>query len=496
MNNILFPYQSDILRDEYDVVLVEKSRQIGVTWSIALRAVYVALMGATVNYVGYNLSMATTFISDCAHWLDALNLGMHQIGMGNEVYRDGSRSESVFRLKIEVSGGGSIAALASQPRNVRSRRGYVIIDEAAFHKDLTGIREAAAAVKRWGGTLTVISTHYGIGNEFYGWTEEIRSGKVPGRIHTIPFETALQQGFYERNCAIRGVTYKPENEAKWVKAIYDEYSDDEIAREELDVIPSKGRGGYIPVNMIERAMIRGREVVRLSLKSEFSELGSLLREQDVAVWYYDQVRPALRRMMAELNGSNSRIYLGVDCARSGDKTVFAPLIEAEDITYHCPLLVELHDVPFESQWLALDMLTDDLGAIERACIDASGNGAYLAEKAQQKLGARLDPVQSSNAHYTDNMPRFKSAFLEHEITVPRHTDVLLDLRSITIDKGVPKVPSKGTRKGTDGLQRHGDAAMALYMAHCATKSGHFDYSTMERKAERRLGTRQRGSIWS
>ncbi|OIP98864.1 MAG: hypothetical protein AUK35_09705 [Zetaproteobacteria bacterium CG2_30_46_52] len=60
------------------------------------------------------------------------------------------------------------------------------------------------------------------------------------------------------------------------------------------------------------------------------------------------------------------------------------------------------------------------------------------------------------------MPRYKAAYEDHEITIPKHDDILEDHRAIKMVNGVPRVP-KG--KTDSAGQRHGDSAIAAVLAH-------------------------------
>ena len=52
--------------------------------------------------------------------------------------------------------------------------------------------------------------------------------------------------------------------------------------------------------------------------------------------------------------------------------------------------------------------------------------------------------------------------------LPRDEDILADLRAFELVKGVPRIPDTRTR-GTDGGKRHGDTAIALLLAHYASR---------------------------
>jgi len=94
--------------------------------------------------------------------------------------------------------------------------------------------------------------------------------------------------------------------------------------------------------------------------------------------------------------------------------------------------------------------------------DARGNGQYLAEVAAQKYGAEyIARVMLTQEWYRDNMPRYKAAFEDAEITLPRDEGILTDHRAVQNVNGVPKVPDNGhTTDKKDGGQRHGDSAIS------------------------------------
>ena len=58
-------------------------------------------------------------------------------------------------------------------------------------------------------------------------------------------------------------------------------------------------------------------------------------------------------------------------------------------------------------------------------MDARGNGQYLAETAMQRYGARIRQVMLWVEWYRDNMPRYKAAFEDGMIELPRAQRVRL-----------------------------------------------------------------------
>ncbi|HED4400601.1 TPA: hypothetical protein R4323_002064, partial [Pasteurella multocida] len=98
------------------------------------------------------------------------------------------------------------------------------------------------------------------------------------------------------------------------------------------------------------------------------------------------------------------------------------------------------------------------------------NGGYLAESAKDSYGTLIDCVQLSEKWYRENTAPFKAALEDGELQdIPKDADILADLRSFQVVKGVPRIPDKRT-KSTDGkTKRHGDTAISLLLAHYASR---------------------------
>jgi phage FluMu gp28-like protein len=108
-------------------------------------------------------------------------------------------------------------------------------------------------------------------------------------------------------------------------------------------------------------------------------------------------------------------------------------------------------------------------------MDARGNGQYLAETAAQRYGSRIVQVMLSEAWYRENMPRYKAAFEDGTIEIPKDADVLSDHRAFVLEHGIAKISER--RSGSDGKGRHGDSAMAAALAYFASRAddGQFGY---------------------
>lgn len=473
---VLLPYQQEWVEDQKQVKVWEKSRRIGASWCEAGDDSLLAASqdGMDVWYTGYNKDMALEFIEDAADWARHYNLAAARIE--EFVFEDEKKDIQAFRLRF--ASGWKVVALSSRPSNLRGKQGKAVIDEAGFHDDLDGLLKAAIAFLMWGGKVAVISTHNGDENPFNELIGEIRAGKKPYSLHRTTLDDALEQGLYERICLRLGKRWTPEAQKKWRQELIDFYGDH--ADEELFCIPSKGSGVYIPRALIEACMDEEIPVLRWSCRPEFAEFPEHIRQAETRDWCEEHLEPLLKELVPSWP-----TYFGEDFGRTGDLTVLFPLQQSPQLGYRAPFVVELRNVPFRQQEQVLFYLGDRLPRFSGGALDARGNGQYLAEVAMQRYGSwRIQQVMLSTEWYRDNMPRYKAAFEDKWITIPRDADILDDHRAVRMEKGVARVPENVRGKGRDGGQRHGDAAIAgalAWFAATTMEGGPVEYFSVSKR---------------
>ena len=459
---VLLPYQQRWVSDAAPVKVWEKSRRIGASWGDAADSVLLAASktGMDVFYIGYNKDMAQEYIDDCAAW--ARQYHKAAVAVEEVVFaHEGRDGKDIQAFRIKFASGFKILALSSRPANLRGKQGKIVIDEAAFHDDLAGLLKASLAMIMWGGRVEVISTHNGDDNPFNELVQDIRAGKKKYSLHRDTIDDALALGLYRRICLKLGRAWSPGGEAAWRAELFDFYGDD--ADEELLCIPTSSAGAYLSRALIESCMAPEIPVLRWSCKAEFAQLPDTVREAACRDWLEKNVLPLLEALP---QGRPS--YFGEDFGRSGDLTVIWPLQETQTLVSRTPFVVELRNVPFRQQEQVLFFIVDRLPIFRGGALDARGNGQYLAEVAMQRYGAgRISQVMLSNQWYLENMPRYKAAFEDRTIVIPRDGDILDDHRALRVERGVPKVPDGKRSQGREGGQRHGDAAVAGCLARAA-----------------------------
>ncbi len=462
---VLLPYQQRWVADKSPVKVCEKSRRVGLSWAEAADDALIAsasreAAGDDVWYIGYNQDMAKEFIRDVAFWARHYELAASE--MEEVVLKD--EDKDILTFVIKFASGFRVTALSSRPSNLRGKQGVVVIDEAAFHDDLDGLIKAAIALLMWGGRVRIISTHNGDSNPFNELIQDCRANKKPYSVHRIEFEDAIREGLFRRICVTTGKRWSRAEEVKWIAEMRAFYGDH--ASEELDVIPSSGSGTFLPRQIIEAVMKADIPVIRLSRPPSFTGEPEHIRKADIHDWCEEVLKPLLESLNPDLEH-----FFGEDFGRLGDLSVIWPLALTRLLELETPFVLELRNIPFEQQRQILFYLVDRLPRFSGGAMDARGNGQYLAEVAMQRYGeSRIAQVMLSTEWYRSNMPRMKAHFEDRTLSAPRDADILSDLRSIKMDKGVAKVPDSARVKGTDGNGRHGDAAIALAMGVHAVAS--------------------------
>ena len=486
--HVLLPYQCAWQEDPARIRIAEKSRRVGFSWNIASECTLEAseVDGCDTWYVGYNKEMAQEFIRDVAFWARKFSIICEEAE--EELFEADSEDKAILTYTIRFASGYRISALSSRPTNLRNKRGHIVIDEAAYHDDLKGLLKAALAVLIWGGRarVDIISTHNGVENHFNTVLEEVKAGKKKNySLHRVTIDDAIHQGLVERICFVNGDVYTSRSDKDWRTALFADYGDD--STEELLCVPSRSGGTYINTNLIERQMIDG-SVYRLELKDDFVTWSETAREAHVAQWC-DILLPAIRALPKD-----KMHFFGEDFGRVSDRTVIAPGFLTQDLKRRFPFAVELLNVPFEQQKQVLFFVADRLPKFFAGALDATGNGAYLAEVAMQRYGAtRISCVTLNDTWYATNLPPFKAAFEDELIEVVRDADHRGDLNAFKVINGIPKLPKTKNKSKIKGPARHGDAGIAYLLAHFASKMPKHDYSyqTPKRDPTIKAGFRKR-----
>ncbi|MES2435069.1 MAG: hypothetical protein V4586_14755 [Pseudomonadota bacterium] len=478
--SVLLPYQArtvSLLDSACPVLFVEKSRRIGLTWALGAYAVLRAARqksarGMDVMYISYSREMTREFIDVCAMWAKAFNSAA---GAVEEVLFDqDSEDKAINAFRIKFASGFEIMALSSAPRGLRGKQGCVIIDEAAFVDDLPALLKSAMAFTMWGGQVVVCSTHLGAENEFNVQIQDILGGRSNYAHMAITLDQALEQGLYRRIALVTGEQWTAEAEAQWREGVINRYRDN--ADEELYCVPSLSSGAWLPAPLIEARMTVQTPVLRLELPAGYM-FASRLDQASLMAPFME----ALRAQLAALD-LTPQFAFGFDFARVADLTAGSLMAIEQRLKRREVLAFELRNVPgVEQKLIVRTILSHVRSRLIGAAFDATGMGWTVAEDMGREFGLREDPegagiviaVKFSEEWYRLHMPPLKVAFEDDMIALIADAEHLSDIRAIKLVRGIARVPA--LREGTTGKKRHGDHAIAVALAHWASRMRFVEY---------------------
>ena len=476
-DGILMLHQKEWLEDQSDLKLGEKGRRTGITYAEALDDTIIASSarsagGDNVFYIGDTKDKGREFIGYVAHFAKIVAKELVDVEefLFEDQLEDGT-SKFISAYRVRFASGFRVEALSSRPENIRGLQGVVVIDEAAFHKDVRAVLDAVNALLIWGGKIRVISTHNGVLNPFNELITEAKAGKVNYSLHFIPFSKAVENGLFRRVCLTRGKPWSQEAQDQWEATIRGAYGVRTAQmRQELDAIPADAAGSALTRVMIENNSDRTIPVVRWALEDAFKSAPAKERKRIMETWLREKLRPILDRL-----DPDRRHDFGQDFARSGDGSVIIVNELGQDLVRRGKLVIELRNVPYETQRDVVFYLGDALPRFGHAAFDATGNGAYLAEVARQRWGERVSEVKLNAGWYAANSPAYVEAFADGNIVVAGDDDIIRDHQALQYVDGIIRVPENFRYKGGDVFDRHGDAGIAGVLVWYASRQGAAEY---------------------
>jgi phage FluMu gp28-like protein len=441
--SLLLPYQKKWLRDDSRLKLMEKSRQIGMTWTAA----YGVVREASRRNERYDIWIASRdelqgrlFVQDCASWAKILH-GAALYWRCEVLVKGGVRVDAV-----RFASGRDLQVLSSSENAQAGKRGTRVLDEFALHADPRRLYAIASPGITWGGRIEILSTHRGSGNYFNSLVREAREGGNPKQIslHRVTLQDAVEQGFLRKLKAKlpgedpRAAMTKDE----YLQFVRDGCPDEESWLEEYCCVPSDDAASFLPLELIRAA------------ESEAFDAGI-------------EKFPSWDVPIADLKGMKGALYLGVDVGREKDLTVMW-LVEVVGERAFTRKLVCLDRMPFSAQEERLYELLS-LPRLRRCCIDETGIGRQFAERAAQKFGERrVEGVTLTAALKEELVYPVKAALENRAIKIPPGEGVRADLRSVRRECAAGGGLRFTAEHGKNG---HADRFWALALALRAARLG-------------------------
>lgn len=396
-DGLFLPYQERWILDRSRLKLMEKARQIGLSWSTAYAAdERTAEAGAKWDqWISSRDDLqARLVIEDCKMFAKVLQLAAEDLG---ERVIDEERKISAYVLHF--ANGRRIHSMSSNPDAQAGKRGGRILDEFALHPDPRKLWSIAYPGITWGGNMEVISTHRGSGNFFNLLIREIREQDNPKKIslHRVTLEDALNQGFLFKlqrslpeDHEVTGMT-----ETEYFDFIKSGCADEESFQQEYMCVPADDASAFLEYDLIAGCEYGAQEKW----------------EMDCSV-----VKPA------------GRLFAGLDIGRKKDLTVLWVLELLGDVLY-TRMVVELKNMSKPDQEAVLWPI---MANMDRTCLDYTGLGIGWGDDAQRQFG-------ESRVELVTFTPRVKEALAypvrgkmeDKKLRIPYRREIRADLRAVT-----------------------------------------------------------------
>jgi phage FluMu gp28-like protein len=395
---LFLPFQADWVKDRSRLKLMEKSRQIGLSWSTAYAAdERTAEVGAKWDqWVSSRDDLqARLFIEDCKRFAQLLHLAAEDLG---ERVIDEDKKISAYVLHF--ANGRRIHSMSSNPDAQAGKRGGRILDEFALHPDPRKLWSIAYPGITWGGSMEIISTHRGSHNFFNQLIREIRENGNPKKIslHRVTLQNALDQGFlYKLQQSLpEDHEVQEMDEAAYFDFIRSGCADEESFLQEYMCEPADDDAAFLEYDLIASCEYPAGEA-----------------------WEFD---------LDALSVARGRLYAGLDIGRTKDLTVLWVLELLGDVLY-TRLIVELRNMPKPDQEAILWPI---IAIMQRTCIDKTGLGIGWVDDAQRKFGeTRVEGVTFTASIKEALAYPVRGAMQDKRLRIPYRPEIRADLRAVT-----------------------------------------------------------------
>lgn len=402
---IFLPFQEKWIKDDSLLKLMEKCRQIGISWSTAYKAdERTAMAGQRWDqWVSSRDDIqARLFLEDCKLFAQILQIAAQDLGE-----RVIDEKTKLTAYVLEFASGRRIHSMSSNPDAQAGKRGGRILDEFALHPDPRKLWSIAYPGITWGGSMEIISTHRGSHNFFNQLIREVREAGNPKNIslHRVTLQDALEQGFLWKlqQALPKDHEVQAMDEAAYFDFIKSGCADEESFMQEYMCMPADDDSAFLEYNLIAGCEYAAGENWEMDLSG--SDASSRLR-----------VAPT------------GQLYAGLDIGRKKDLTVLWVLERLGDVLY-TRAVVELRNMPKPDQEKVLWPI---LAQVQRACFDNTGLGIGWTDDAQRQFGQyRIEGVTFTSG--TKEMLAYpvRGAMEDKKLRIPYKPEIRADLRAVT-----------------------------------------------------------------
>lgn len=464
------PYQLEWINDKSQISIRNKSRRTGGTETVAFESLLwgfeTQMPSKDVWFTSADKKAAGEFIVACTKWAKVFNLAAELIGEELINEDDEDKFYLKYEMKIPLGDSGDVLRVHAMSSNVNSfhgKQGFMIIDEMARHKDQAGLWEGAFPATVWGYPLRIISTQKGK-RLFYKLCMECEEGKRPfWGYFKVDIYKAVEDGFYDKIAIGQGII-KPgetttENQRNaWIQSIKDQCLTNEIFLEQFCCQAADEEEAFLSYDLVisceSENIVWKQMYVQAKWNGENIKRGP---DDPESKWVLKKIDDFTKWINTVAVSGD--LFNGWDTGRKKDLSV-SWTNEKIDRFRFTRLIIALEKMPFWVQEkFAFAVLQHS--KMRRACFDATGLGAQLAENARLKFGDSMVEEITFTAKAKESMAfKLKGAMEDQSFRIPNDRIIFDDFRKIkkeTTATGAIRLIADDDQDETTGDKNHSHA---------------------------------------
>ncbi len=422
----LTTYQQRWVQDKSRFKIALKARQTGFSFAVALEVVLDALARKTTwVLLSRGERQSKELMEKVTQHARAIGIAAEELEATFEA------GDAVYKqLEVRFPNGSRIIGLPANPDTARGFSGNVVLDEFAFHADSRKIWTALYPTITRGYMIRVISTPNGKTGKFY----DLWSGK----------------------------------DSRWSK-------------HETDIYQAKAEGLDLDIDEL-RAGCESEDDWQQEYCCQFIDAAGSLLTYDLIDSCEDAGATILLPEDFEPEGD---LFLGMDIGRKRDLSVIW-LDELLGDVFWTRAVKVIEKAPFRIQRQELYWFLS-LPRLRRACIDATGIGAQLAEEAVERFGSRVEAVPFTEASKQEMALNMKQKFEDRQSRIPIDRVIREDIHSVKkITTAAGNVRYDADRNEHGHADRFWAKALALHAGQ-TDFGGPIKYQSIAHRRFRRKG---------
>lgn len=421
----LTTYQKRWIEDRSRLKIGKWTRQGGKSFATSLEAVLDCFARKTTwVFLSAGERQSKELMATAAIHARAINAAIKEIG---STFKSDDNTQ-YKQLEIIFPNGSRIIGLPANPSTARGLSANVLLDEFAFHKDSRAIWKALYPTITRGYKIRIISTPQGKKNRFYElWTGhtlqlwdgpdfyEHKGERGGWSKHNVTIEDAVLMGLE---------LFDDEGKPIETEDLRLGLNDDEAWHQEYMVEFLDELTAWLTYDLIE-----GVEEARILAEPSWVE--RLIAE---ATYHHNTFKhlespPAYdASWLQEEVPFVGDLYIGFDVARHRDMSVIW-MDEEQDALYWTRAAINLRKQPFGVQRIVLFALMK-LPRFRRACIDKTGIGEEMTEKAAEVFSSRVEGIDFTIANKEVLATGIKQSFEDQRDRIPADHTIRESMHSV------------------------------------------------------------------